>query len=336
MTMTRFAVVLSALAALGAAPAPAKPAADSFAAMPAVTPWTAVAASGPVQARPAAMVTEALWRDVARGDELLPQTLVETGRKGRVTLTRSASLLILDPESRVELPGDGYDRLETSIVQTQGSVLYKVDRRSNPHFEVVTPYLVAGVKGTSFLVTVNQRYASVTVQHGRVEITNPATGEHLMLGPGESILRERDQAEMDLVRDRRRSREARKETKRLEQMDRRASERDRRAEAKLAPDATEEAGTDTKPTWMSDDREDSSWATQSDGVDGFGDPNQEGLRGEIDAITDELIEEMIREEIKHGVIRDPIDDVVPGLPPDPDEPTTSPDPGHTPDELESQ
>ena len=121
-----------------------------------MTPWTAVSASGPVQARPAATVTEALWRDVARGDELPPQTLVETGRKGRATLTRSASLLILDPESRVELPGDGYDGMETSIVQTQGSVLYKVDRRSNPHFEVVTPYLVAGVKGTSFLVTVNR------------------------------------------------------------------------------------------------------------------------------------------------------------------------------------
>jgi hypothetical protein len=157
-----------------------------------------------------------------------------------------------------------------------------------------------------------------------------------MLGPGESILRQREDAEMELVRDRRRSREVRKETKRLEQMDRRAHERDRRAEAKFSTHATEEAGTDVKPSWMGDDRADPSWATRTEGVDAFGDPAKEGLTGEIDEITDELIEEMIREEINEGVIKDPVDDVVPVRPQNPDTPTEPHDQGQTPSQVGSE
>jgi ferric-dicitrate binding protein FerR (iron transport regulator) len=210
---------------LAAAPLAARPMSDARLATPTVTPWKTVAASGPVHARPAAS-EQAVWRSVTRGDELMPQTTVTTGRKGRVTLTRLSSVLVVEPDSRVELPGAHLGGMETSIVQTSGSVLYKVDSRSTPHFEVVTPYLVAGVKGTSFLVTVNDRYASVTVRRGRAEIMNPVTGDRHVLGPGESVVRPRDAHEMELVRDHRHAREARKEAKRLDRMDERESRRD--------------------------------------------------------------------------------------------------------------
>jgi hypothetical protein len=339
MTMTTrslLVVFLAALAAVAAAaPALAKPAADTFAAMPAVTPWKAVAASGPVQARLATAATEALWIPVARGDELMPRTTVETGRKGRVTLTRSASLLIVDPDSRVELPDDGYGEMETSIVQTQGSVLYKVDSRSNPHFEVITPYLVAGVKGTSFLVTVNDRYAAVSVQHGRVEITNPGTGETLLLGPGESVLRQRDEIEMDLVRDRQRSGDARKESKRLARMERNA-ERDRRARAKLSRDRAREAELETKPSLTTNDDGTASWVANTDDTDLLNSTEEDALQIEIDDITKELIEDMIREGINDGVIIDPIDDDATVLPPGDDNPTTPPGSGKGPVQIEQQ
>lgn len=177
--------------------------------------WAAVAASGPVEAR-GEMLAD--WNDVSRGDVLAPRTDVRTGKRGRVTLTRNASLLIMDPNSRVELPDENVRELETSIVQNAGSVLYRVDRRAQPHFEVVTPYLVAGVKGTTFLVTVNDKYAAVTVEEGHVQVTDPATGKVTDLHAGDSVIHHNDHMEMEFVQDRRRSREAKKEVQRMDRM----------------------------------------------------------------------------------------------------------------------
>jgi hypothetical protein len=281
----------------------ARPVSDSHAgSMPATLAWKAVAASGNVHARPVDAGQQS-WRDVARGDELMPQTTVETGRTGRVTLTRNAGVLIVDPESRVELPDIRHVGIETSIVQTRGSVLYKVDKRTTPHFEVVTPYLVAGVKGTAFLVTVNDRYASVTVQSGRVEITDPGTGDRLLLGPGESVVRRHRDVEMDLVRDQRRDRDARKEFKRLDRMDTRAS----KPEISSRPDADSKNAlsevVDKHATvWVGDE--------DADKADALRDTEGDTISREVEDLTRELIEEMINEGMKDGSIRSPDDDIV--------------------------
>ena len=79
---------------------------------PAFAPWKAVAASGPVQALPAGQ-EDLIWRTVVRGDELQPATLLRTGRRGRATLTRNASLIIVDPSSEVELPIHALKRLRS-------------------------------------------------------------------------------------------------------------------------------------------------------------------------------------------------------------------------------
>ena len=215
----RMFAVLSILVIVAGLPAASRPSEPEDATRAATTPWRAVAASGPVEARYAPDDNNE-WQVVSRGDELEPQTHVKTGNRGRVTLTRNASLIIVDPKSRVELPDRGYGTTETSVIQTKGSVLYKVDSRSNPHFEVVTPYLIAGVKGTTFLVTVSSRYTSVTVQQGSVEVVNSATGETRRVGAGESMIQRSAEVEIELVDDLRRSREARKEAGKLARMDR--------------------------------------------------------------------------------------------------------------------
>jgi hypothetical protein len=289
-------VFVVAAAVLLAAPYEAKTAPGGTAETPpTLSKWTAVAASGPVQARPADAAEQAVWQSVSRGDELMPRTTVETGRKGRVTLTRHASLVIVDPRSRVELPEQGFGSVETSVVQSQGSVLYRVDSRANPHFEVVTPYLVAGVKGTSFLVTVNDRYTSVTVRHGRVEITNPTTGEAFMLGAGESAVRRREDVEIDVVRSHRRNPEARKEARRLDKMVRNADPRYR----------VDQIDSDTKSLISASFGSDRALAWEKNDVGGAND----AVLVDVDDLTRELIEEMIREGINDGAIKDPVDSV---------------------------
>ena len=173
------ALVGTALIALHAAP----PEIDVIDPAQATAWWKAVAASGPVETRPGAI--EESWAPVRRGDRLEPLNLVRTGQRGRATLTRSGDILMVDPGSQVELPPLTGD--ESSVVQSSGSVIYEVDRREGRDFKVVTPYLVAGVKGTIFMVTVTDSYASVTVEEGLVEVTSLASGESLDVGAGESV-----------------------------------------------------------------------------------------------------------------------------------------------------
>lgn len=265
-------------------------------------PWKTLAASGAVQARPAG-AEPAAWRAVARGDEFAPRTVIETGRKARATLARQASLVIVDPGSRVELPEAPGDVTSTSVVQTHGSVLYEVDGHSTPHFEVVTPYLVAGVKGTAFLVTVDERRASVTVKHGRVEITRPDGGESLMLGPGESVIRERDAHEMELVREGRGSRTARREERRLERMER---ERVDTEATPLAQDGLK-PGTDDARLALNDVG--AAWPTKESGKEPLGTETVDSPLKVVEDLREDLLKESIREEIRDGVIVDPVDKV---------------------------
>lgn len=142
--------------------------------------WKAVAATGNVEALPVLDPTTQ-WQAVRRGDLLEPRTEVRTGTRSRTTLVQRANILIVDPDSRVALPDEG-----RTVVQDSGSVVYEVDGRVERDFRVVTPYLVAGVKGTVFMVTVTDGTASVTVSEGVVEIT-AGDGETLQIEAGESV-----------------------------------------------------------------------------------------------------------------------------------------------------
>jgi len=216
--------VLVGLIGLGASTAPAtigpiamppEPSRDQ-----ARPPWKAVAASGTVEAWPAVRIEES-WDRVQRGDALEAQTAVRTGRRGRATLIQRASILMLDPESRVSLPVDGASSSETSVVQEYGSVVYEIDGESHAAFRVVTPHLVAGVKGTVFLVSVSETQATVTVREGVVEVMSQRSGALHEVRAGETLLVDSvETVEMELV-----SRVA---------PDRAASESPRRETVKLA------------------------------------------------------------------------------------------------------
>ena len=148
--------------------------------------WKTLAASGPVEAR-AIIGTETVWDRVTRGDELEPRTVVRTGRRGRATLAQQASVLMVDPHSELELPYTVSPDGPSSVTQTTGSVVYEVDGEKVDDFKVVTPYLIAGVKGTTFLVSVTDRYAAVTVEHGVVEVTSLLSGESRDVHAGETL-----------------------------------------------------------------------------------------------------------------------------------------------------
>jgi hypothetical protein len=161
------------------------------------TPWKAVATSGPVTAR-AEDASDPSWKKLARGERLAARSDVRTGRRGRATLTDEASVLMIDPASEVRLPAPGEP---PRVVQAKGSVVYEVDGSKVRGFEVVTPFLVAGVKGTVFLVTVEERLAAVTVEHGVVAVRRGDSGVVVEVRAGETAVFDADgPAEIQIIR----------------------------------------------------------------------------------------------------------------------------------------
>jgi len=193
---------VGASATLAFAPVDVQPAAALPA--PPTNTWKAVSASGLVEAWPASRPTEA-WVHVERGDELVARTAVRTGRRGRTTLIHGASIVLVDPNSHISLPASAALADTDKVVQEYGSVLYDVDGASNPDFHVVTPHLVAGVKGTVFLVSVTETRATVSVREGVVEVTAQGSGRMQEVHAGETILvdAEHDEAMALVARDER-------------------------------------------------------------------------------------------------------------------------------------
>jgi FecR protein len=147
--------------------------------------WKAVAASGRVETRPDDV---APWLALRRGDRVHATSVVRTGTRSHATLVRGATIVLLDPQSQVVLPSAESSTGPSSVFQSSGSVIYQVEGVRGTGFRVETPYLVAGVKGTEFLVSVHDGRASVTVREGEVEVTTARSDERQLVGAGETIV----------------------------------------------------------------------------------------------------------------------------------------------------
>ena len=118
--------------------------------------------------------------------ELKSGESIRTGKNGRVLLTRGSETLLLAPNSAIALPQEAKDGMTTTIEQAAGSILLDVEHRDVQHFEVVTPFLAAVVKGTQFRVTVNERGGKVEVTRGQVQVADFKSGQFALVLPGQT------------------------------------------------------------------------------------------------------------------------------------------------------
>jgi uncharacterized membrane protein YgcG len=109
--------------------------------------------------------------------------VVATGRKGRAVIARGSEYIMVSPGSRVSLP-ETQPNGWTWIKQELGNVMFKVQKKSTPHFEVQTPYLAAAVKGTTFSVSVSVTGATVQVTEGAVQVSTIDGLSSQMVRPG--------------------------------------------------------------------------------------------------------------------------------------------------------
>ena len=123
---------------------------------------------------------------LTEGATLKAGATIRTGRNGRVLLTRGEENILISPNSVIGVPAQFQEEPSTTILQQAGSILLEIKKRDVKHFEVVTPYLAAVVKGTQFRVTVNKNTTSVGVLSGQVEVADFKSGQYALVLPGQT------------------------------------------------------------------------------------------------------------------------------------------------------
>ena len=175
------------------APRPAMPEAVSAAF------WKTVAASGDVAMQPPTSPATQ-WIQLRRGDQVAPLSHVRTQARGNATLTRDGDVILVAPGSDVVMP-ERTPAGTTRVEQRSGKAFYQVSPRSSGRFEVQTPMLVAGVKGTEFSVVIEDGRAAVSVVEGHVEVLSLLTGEKQDLFAGMSTVVDARERTMEMHRE---------------------------------------------------------------------------------------------------------------------------------------
>ena len=153
---------------------------------------TAVSVQGSVEVR---RVGQTQWQTVKLNDSFRPGDSIRVGERSRADLQLlNQSVLRLNANSSltVEAPKEG----KTGVVDLLRGVVHFLSRGPNS-LEVKTPFTVAGVRGTEFLISLEPKATLLTVFEGTVVAQNPAGS--LTVTDGQSAIAEAGKAPVKRV-----------------------------------------------------------------------------------------------------------------------------------------
>lgn len=142
--------------------------------------WIVVKLRGGVQ-----LLADDVWTDLKRGDVVPNEHTVRTLADGHADLQRDREILKLGVNTQIAI-SDETERVYTSVTQEFGTLEVDAEARNVEHFAVNTPYLAAVVKGTHFIVTSDDRGASVAVDRGRVSVQSVASKRNTTITVGQT------------------------------------------------------------------------------------------------------------------------------------------------------
>ena len=151
----------------------------STSALSATPDWRVSEVSGSVTVERAGKVLSAKQDTI-----LLPGDTIRTGRKGRAVLVRGKEFVMVSPDAQLKVAVPEKSGPVVQFFQYVGNALFKIEKKSTPHFGVKTPYLAAVVKGTTFNVSVGADRSSVQVTEGAVEVATGDDLEAALITPG--------------------------------------------------------------------------------------------------------------------------------------------------------
>jgi hypothetical protein len=149
---------------------------------PAAGNWVVLAASEDASWRD--QVGEG-WRHFQQGQVLMPGSEIETGPDGEVILVAGGDQVRVAPSTRLMLPGFAGDRQR--LRHERGRLRVDVEPRPGRAFELTTPLLSLGIKGTSFETAVGQEQDTVVVLDGEVEVRPVGGDERFRLRDGQGL-----------------------------------------------------------------------------------------------------------------------------------------------------
>jgi FecR protein len=125
------------------------------------------------------------WRHFQQGQVLMPGSEIETGPGGEVLLVTGGDQVRVAPSTRLMLPGFAGDRQR--LRHERGRLRVDVEPRPDRAFELTTPLLSLGIKGTSFETAVGREQDTVLVLDGEVEVRPVGGDERFRLDGGEGL-----------------------------------------------------------------------------------------------------------------------------------------------------
>ncbi len=123
-------------------------------------------------------------RAAVRGALLSSGATITTAPGARAVIVRGEEFVVISPNTRLRVPEAAEADGIMQIIEDFGTALFKIKKKSTPHFGVKTPYLAAVVKGTTFTVTVGAEGGTVQVTEGAVEVSTLDGGATDLVTPG--------------------------------------------------------------------------------------------------------------------------------------------------------
>ena len=142
--------------------------------------WQVSEASGEVR-----LTQNGQSRAAVRGALLASGATITTGAKARAVIVRGEEFVVISPGSQLRVPAANSPNTVMQMIEDFGTAVFKIKKKSTPHFGVQTPYLAAVVKGTTFTVTVGPEGGSVQVTEGAVEVSTLDGGAADLVEPGD-------------------------------------------------------------------------------------------------------------------------------------------------------
>ena len=125
------------------------------------------------------------WR-VINADALITSPFtVRTGKKGQVVMNNGTDIVRVSNNSELFIEEQQESSFFTRIIQRIGVALFKIKKTPEREFEVVTPFLVSVVKGTTFHIEVTDDRAVASLHEGSLEVRKRNSKESTLIKPGE-------------------------------------------------------------------------------------------------------------------------------------------------------
>ena len=153
--------------------------AASGSALAATPAWKVSEVSGDVR-----MTENGRARPAVRGALLASGATIATGPNARAVIVRGEEFVVISPRTQLRVPAASAPNKIMQLIEDFGTAVFRINKKSTPHFGVQTPYLAAVVKGTTFTVTVGEQGGSVQVTEGAVQVSTLDGGAADLVLPG--------------------------------------------------------------------------------------------------------------------------------------------------------